>query len=76
MDKIFEYKGYFGNKYKRIRGGQSYEVMVAGITKTYNDFTYMMVIGTNGKSYFEAYKYLNVELGNSGFSKGIKHFVL
>ncbi|EJR53765.1 TPA: site-specific integrase [Bacillus luti] len=69
MDKIFEYKGYFGNKYKRIRGGQSYEVMVAGITKTYNDFTYMMVIGTNGKSYFEAYKYLNVELGNSGFSK-------
>lgn len=69
MDKIIEDKGYFGNKYKRIRENHSYEIVVAGITKAYNDFTYMMVIGTNGKSYFEAYKYLNVELRNDGFSK-------
>ncbi|MBJ8054424.1 site-specific integrase [Bacillus cereus] len=69
MDKILEYKGYFGNRYKRIRGNRSHEVMIAGITKIYNDFTYMMVIGTNGKVYFETYKYLNGELENEGFSK-------
>ncbi|AZV41554.1 integrase hypothetical protein [Peribacillus asahii] len=69
MDKIIEYKGYFGVKYKRLRENKPYEVMVAGITKEYNDFTYMMVIGTNGKVYFDTYKYLNGELGNEGFSK-------
>lgn len=69
MDKIIEYNGYFGIKYKRVRGYVSYEVTVAGIQKVYNDFTYMMVVGTNGKVYFEAYKYLNAELGNEGFSK-------
>jgi integrase len=69
MDKIIEYKGYFGIKYKRFRGNRPYEVMVAGITKEFNDFTYMMVIGTNGKVYFDTYKYLNEKLGNEGFSK-------
>lgn len=69
MDTIIESKGYFGIKYKRIRGNQTYEVMVAGITKEYNDFTYMMVIGTNGRDYYEAYKYLNEELGSEAFSK-------
>ncbi|MCY8938527.1 tyrosine-type recombinase/integrase [Peribacillus frigoritolerans] len=69
MDKIIEYKGYFGVKYKRIRENRPYKVMVAGITKKYNDFTYMMVIGTNGLVYFETYKYLNGELENEGFSK-------
>lgn len=69
MDKIIEYKGYFGVKYKRIRGNRQYEVIVAGIKKEYNDFTYMMVIGTNGKVYYETYKYLNDEIGNEGFSK-------
>lgn len=69
MDKIVEYKGYFGVKYKRIRGNRPYEVMVVGITKKYNDFTYMMVIGSNGKAYFETYKYLNKELENQGYSK-------
>jgi integrase len=69
MDKIIEHKGYFGNKYKRIRGNSQYEVMVAGITKEYNNFTYMMVIGTNGKVYFETYKYLNGKLENEAFSK-------
>ena len=29
----------------------------------------MMVMGTNGKVYFDTYKYLNEELGNEGFSK-------
>jgi integrase len=69
MDKIIEYKGYFGNKYIRIRGNRSNEVIVAGIKKEYNDFTYMMVIGTNGKVYFETYKFLNYDLGDEGFSK-------
>lgn len=69
MDRIIEYKGYFGNNYKRIRGDKSYEIMVAGITQTYNDFTYMMVIGTNGQVYFETYKYLNVKLATDGLSK-------
>ncbi|MEC0093925.1 hypothetical protein [Paenibacillus macquariensis] len=69
MDTIIESKGYFGIKYKRIRENQTYEVMVAGITKEHNDFTYMMVIGTNGKVYFEVYKYLNEELGSEAFSK-------
>lgn len=69
MDTIIESKGYFGNKFKRIRGHQTYEVMVAGITKEYNDFTYMMIIGTNGLVYFETYKYLNEELGNEAFSQ-------
>ncbi len=69
MDRITEYKGYWGNSYKRIRGNLLYEVMVAGITKRHNDFLYMMVMGTNGKVYFDTYKYLNEELGDEGFSK-------
>lgn len=38
MDRITEYKGYWGNSYKIIRGNVLYEVMVAGITKRHNDF--------------------------------------
>lgn len=69
MDRIIEYKGYWGNSYKRIRGNLLYEVMVVGIIKRYNDFLYMMVMGINGKVYFDIYKYLNEELGDEGFSK-------
>ncbi|SDM41531.1 integrase/recombinase XerD [Bacillus sp. OK048] len=69
MDKIIEYKGYFGTKYKRHRDNKQYEVTVVGITKEYNDFTYMMVIGSYGKVYSETYKYLNEYLKEEGFSK-------
>jgi integrase len=69
MDKIAEFNGYFGVKYKRIRGNRIYEIMVVGMAKEYNDYIYMMVIGTNGKVYPETYKYLNEELKNEGFSK-------
>ncbi|TBX50321.1 site-specific integrase [Bacillus mycoides] len=69
MDTIIEYKGYFGIQYKRIRENRSYEVMVAGIKKDHDDFRYMLVVGTNGNVYFDAYRYLNEELANEGFSK-------
>jgi integrase len=69
MQKIIENSGYFGVKYERIIGNKPHDVMVAGINNEYNDFTYMMVIGTNGQVYFESYKYLNVELAADGYSK-------
>jgi len=69
MDQIIEHKGYFGNTYKRIRRNNEYEVKVAGITKEYKNFKYMMVIGTNGKVYFETFKFLNEKLENETFSK-------
>ncbi|WP_277584995.1 tyrosine-type recombinase/integrase [Psychrobacillus antarcticus] len=68
MDKIVEYKGYFGVKYERIQGNNSSEVMVAAILKKYKEFTYMMVIGTNQKVCYDTYKYLNLELEDKGFS--------
>lgn len=69
MEKIIEQKGYFGNKYIRMNGNNKYEVNVAGITKEYNDITYMMVVSTYGRVYFETYKYLNGELENETRSK-------
>ena len=69
MDSIIEYRGYFGIKYKRIRGNKSYEIMVAGIKKKHNDYIYMMIMGTNGQVYFDTYKYLNIKIGNAGFNK-------
>lgn len=69
MEKIVEYKGRFGIKYKRIRDSHSHEVIVVGMKKEYKDFTYMLIVGTNGKAYFAAYKYLNDELSEEGYSK-------
>jgi len=69
MDTITEHKGYFGIKYNRHRENYTYEIYVTGIKKKYNDFTYMMVIGTNGKVYYEAYEYLNNTLKGEGLSK-------
>jgi integrase len=68
MDKIIEYKGYFGNNYLRISGNKEYEVTVIAITKVHNDFTYMFLVGSNGKVYFDTYKYLNEVIGNKGSS--------
>lgn len=69
METIVEYKGHFGIKYKWIRENHSHEVMVVGMKKEYKDFTYMIIIGTNGKAYFEAYKYLNDKLRDESYSK-------
>ena len=68
MDRIIEYKGHFGISYKYIRESFTQEVTVVCRKKEYKDFTYMLIIGTNGKTYLEAYKYLNVELGGESNS--------
>ncbi|CAN7379405.1 tyrosine-type recombinase/integrase [Rossellomorea sp. LjRoot5] len=69
MDTVIESKGYFGKNFKRIRGENEYHINVAAIAKEYNGFKYMMLFGSSGKVYYEAYKYLNEELGNEGYSK-------
>ena len=69
MEIITERKGRFGSKYKWIRESRSHEVMVVGMKKEYKEFTYMLIIGTNGKAYFEAYKYLNDKLRDESYSK-------
>ncbi|WP_079523833.1 tyrosine-type recombinase/integrase [Solibacillus isronensis] len=68
MDRIVEYNGYFGIKYKYIRESYTQEVTVVGRKKEYKGFTYMLIIGTNGNAYFEAYKYLNDELSDESYS--------
>lgn len=69
VESIVEYNGHFGIKYKWFKENFIHEVMVVGIKKEYKDFTYMLIIGTNGKAYFEAYKYLNDELREEGYSR-------